>query len=133
MGGAEDPTFCGAYGQWMGSAPPADIAWAVGDQIEALLHAGVRLGGDVVKALALSTRAINRAGLPMGLSVNGQAGVEIVPDPDILRHRCLPGRAGSRQARLDPLAVTRGLGHTTGLHPAGWRLTANRPGLFMLA
>ena len=62
-----------------GRCPRSPRLW--GDQIEVLLAGGVRRGSDVAKALAPGTKAvmIGRACL-WGLSANGQAGVENVPD-----------------------------------------------------
>ena len=59
----------------------AEIAAAVGDQIEVVMDGGVRRGSDVVKAIALGARAvmIGRSYL-WGLAANGQAGVENVLD-----------------------------------------------------
>jgi isopentenyl diphosphate isomerase/L-lactate dehydrogenase-like FMN-dependent dehydrogenase len=57
------------------------IAQAVGHDIDVVMDGGVRRGSDVVKALALGSRAvlIGRAYL-WGLAANGQAGVENVLD-----------------------------------------------------
>ncbi len=59
----------------------AEIATAVGEQVEVLMDGGIRRGGDAVKAVALGARAVmlGRAVL-WGLAANGQAGVENVLD-----------------------------------------------------
>jgi pre-mycofactocin synthase len=82
----------------------ADIARAVGDQVEVVMDGGIRRGGDVVKALALGARAvmIGRAYL-WGLAANGQAGVENVLD--LMRSgidSCLLGLGHSSISELSP-------------------------------
>lgn len=59
----------------------AEIAAAVGDDVEVVLDSGIRRGSDVVKAMALGADAvmIGRAYL-WGLAANGQAGVENILD-----------------------------------------------------
>lgn len=57
----------------------AEIAAAVGDQIEIYLDGGIRRGTDVLKALALGARAV-LVGRPVlwGLAADGAAGAEAV-------------------------------------------------------
>ncbi|MGO9220379.1 MAG: alpha-hydroxy-acid oxidizing protein [Streptosporangiaceae bacterium] len=66
--------FFGAYGQWMGSAPPTweDLAWLR----EQWGGPFIRRGSDVVKALALGAHAvmIGRAYL-WGMAAGGERGV----------------------------------------------------------
>jgi isopentenyl diphosphate isomerase/L-lactate dehydrogenase-like FMN-dependent dehydrogenase len=52
---------------------------AAGGELEVLFDSGVRCGADVFKALALGARAVG-IGRPVmwGLTVGGQAGVELV-------------------------------------------------------
>ena len=56
----------------------AEIADAVGDQLEVLLDGGVRRGSDVVKAIALGARAVLIARpIVWALTADGQRGVEL--------------------------------------------------------
>jgi L-lactate dehydrogenase (cytochrome) len=79
---AEIPTFFGAYGQWMGSAPPtwADLAWLREQWGGPFMIKGITRPDDARRAVDIGASAI---------SVSNHGGNNLDSTPASLR--CLPG------------------------------------------
>ena len=86
----------------------AEVANAVGRNVEVYIDGGIRRGTDILKALALGARAVLVGRPPLwGLSVNGADGVAMVLDhfrDELVRAMQLSGTASLADATADLVA-----------------------------
>jgi heme/flavin dehydrogenase (mycofactocin system) len=92
--GAQIPTFFGAYGQWMGSAPPtwADLAWLREHWGGPFMIKGITRPDDARRAVDIGATAI---------SVSNHGGNNLDSTPATIR--CLPGVADAVGDQIEVL------------------------------
>jgi len=91
---AQIPTFFGAYGQWMGSAPPTweDLAWLREQWGGPLMIKGITRPDDARRAVDIGATAI---------SVSNHGGNNLDTTPATIR--CLPGVADAVGGQIEVL------------------------------